>query len=169
MNRLLTRLMTIVLTSMISMSVNPYKIADAGCNCQKGSAVMQGMPMSSPYRMQMAQSQFAPVQALPTVSPPPGTLGQTYKKRSRLIPNDKHPRVGMVEIKGITHGCDVNIDGMKGYITESGTWMFESKRPLLPHRKHVYRIEVKQSVDQQKPDVRVIRLIPGRVVDFQYQ
>ena len=176
MNKFLTRVMTIALTSMISMSINPYQVVDAGCNCQNGSTVMQGMPMttmSTPY-VQSNQVVTMPsqgvyaAQTLPKTSPPPGSLGYTYKKRSRLVPKDKHPRLGMVEIKGIAHGCQVNIDGMKGYISESGTWMFESERPLLPHRKHIYRIEVKQSIDQQKPDVRVIRLIPGRVVDYQY-
>ena len=32
------------------------------------------------------------------IAPPPGTLGQTYHRRSRLIDDEKHPRVGIVEV-----------------------------------------------------------------------
>ena len=126
----------------------------------------QGGPPVPPK--QPARLHFAPV------GPPLGTLTMTYRRPSRLIPEDRHPRTGMLDIWNVPAGAEVTIKNMKGYRGKDCAWHFESEHPLLPGIPHIYRVHVrichvgaghkKVSFD----DVRTIRLIPGRIVDLGY-
>lgn len=108
--------------------------------------------------------------SLPAVAPPPGTLGMTYRQPSRLIPEDKHPRLGMIEVKSVPRDAEVSIKGMEGYFGKDGIWHFESEKPLLPGIPHIYLVKVVcfTSDGQEKTDVRTFRLIPGRIVSLSY-
>ncbi|MBC8113823.1 MAG: hypothetical protein H7062_05560, partial [Candidatus Saccharimonas sp.] len=63
------------------------------------------------------------------VAPPPGTLGQTYQRRTRLIDDEKHPRVGIVEVH-LSENYEVTAKGLKVKWTGK-VWRLESD-PLLP-------------------------------------
>lgn len=111
---------------------------------------------------------------LAPVGPPPGTLTMTYRRPSRLIPEDKHPRAGMLDIGNVPAGAEVTVKNMKGYRGKDCAWHFESERPLLPGIPHIYRVHVRTcrvGAEQKKvsfDDVRTVRLIPGRIVDLRY-
>ena len=98
------------------------------------------------------------------VAPPPGTLGQTYKRRSRPIEDNKHPRVGAVEVH-LPEGVDVTAPGLKSKWTGK-VWRLESDS-LVPGVPHIY--EVKASWGEGTPaQYRTIRLIMGRIVDLEF-
>lgn len=103
------------------------------------------------------------------VSPPPGTLGQTYRQRSALIPDDKHPRVGIVEVHLPE---DVDVSGRELKSTWTGeVWRLESKEPLLPGLPHIYAIKAEKrnaAGEVTSTEVRWVRLIMGRVVDLKF-
>lgn len=116
-----------------------------------------------------------PVAANPT--PPPGTLGRTYSLPARPVPADKHPRVGMLEVK-VSGTVEVFVgdtfefresDDVDGYQDERdpALWHFETK-PLTPGQPHVYRIETRHpGTEEHRGDVievRYVRLVPGRVL-----
>lgn len=103
------------------------------------------------------------------MSPPPGTLGQTYKQRSRLIEDDKHPRFAAVDVF-LPEEVDVTGRGMKSKWTGK-VWRLEVKDPLLPGVPHIYAIKAeRKSKDGEvlSTDVRWVRLIPGRIVDLSF-
>lgn len=103
------------------------------------------------------------------VVPPPGTLGQTYRRRSSLIPDDKHPRVAVVEVH-LPEDVDVSARGLKSSWTGK-VWRLESKEPLLPGLPHIYAIKAeKRNAEGEviSTDVRWVRLIMGRVVDLDF-
>jgi hypothetical protein len=96
--------------------------------------------------------------------PPPGTLGQTYKRRTRLIDDAKHPRIGIVEVNLPEH-VDVTAKGLKTK-WDGKVWRLESD-PLIPGVPHIY--EVKASWGEgTEPQVRTVRLIMGRIVDVEF-
>ena len=68
------------------------------------------------------------------VAPPAGTLGQTYQRRTRLIDEEKHPRVGIVEVK-LSENYEVTAKGLKVKWTGK-VWRLESD-PLLPGTPHI--------------------------------
>ena len=100
------------------------------------------------------------------VAPPPGTLGQTYHRRSRLIEDDKHPRVGVVEVN-LSENYDVSARGLKSKWTGK-VWRLESD-PLLPGIPHVYEVKAEWGPEgAREKEVRTVRLIMGRIVDLDF-
>ena len=97
-------------------------------------------------------------------APPPGTLGQTYKRRSRLIEDNKHPRVGVVEVN-LPEQVDVTARGMKSKWTGK-VWRLESD-PLTPGIPHIFEVKASWG-DGGQVQVRTIRLIMGRIVDLDF-
>ncbi len=100
------------------------------------------------------------------VAPPPGTLGQTYQRRTRLIDAEKHPRVGMVDV-ALSDNYEVTSKGLKVKWTGK-VWRLESD-PLLPGIPHIYEVKSEWGPEGAKQhQVRTIRLIPGRIVDLEF-
>lgn len=98
------------------------------------------------------------------VAPPPGTLGQTYKRRSSLIDESKHPRVGIVDVY-LPESVDVTAQGLKSKWTGK-VWRLESDS-LMPGVPHIYEVKASWGEGTQ-PQVRTVRLIMGRVVDLEF-
>jgi hypothetical protein len=97
-------------------------------------------------------------------APPPGTLGQTYKRRTRLIDDKKHPRVGIVDVY-LPEEVDVTSPGLKTKWTGK-CWRLESD-PLLPGVPHIFEIKASWG-DGTDPQYRTVRLIMGRIVDLEF-
>lgn len=88
---------------------------------------------------------------------PPGTLGRTYQRPVRMIPHDKHPRIGMldveiidsmragiapdVKIKVIVRDMYNHFAPLKGYLGDDNVWHFESE-PLLPSVPQIFDVRV---------------------------
>lgn len=100
--------------------------------------------------------------------PPPGTLGYTYRRRSRLLDKKElHPRAGVVEVRLPEH-ADVTSGGMKSTWTGE-VWRLETEEPLLPGVPHIFAIQAvwtEHGIKQK--EVRWIRLIMGRIVDLDF-
>jgi hypothetical protein len=124
---------------------------------------VQGAPLTGTTAVGSGVNRFA-------VSPPPGTLGQTYHRRSSLVPDDKHPRLGMVEVN-LPEDVDVSARGMKAKWTGK-VWRLETQEPLIPWVSHVYAIKAerrdKKTDEVVSTDVRWVRLIMGRVVYLEF-
>lgn len=100
------------------------------------------------------------------VEPPPGTLGHTYHRRSRLLDEKKHPRVGVVEVH-LSENYDVSAKGLKSKWTGK-VWELESD-PLLRGIPHIYEVIAEWGPEgNRKKEVRTIRLIMGRAVDLEF-
>jgi hypothetical protein len=97
-------------------------------------------------------------------APPPGTLGQTYLRRSRPIEENKHPRVGAVEVN-LPEWVDVTAKGLKPKWTGK-LWRLESDS-LIPGVPHIFEIKASWG-DGTQPQVRTVRLIMGRIVDLDF-
>jgi len=92
----------------------------------------------------------------------------TYKQPSRPIPEDRHRRVGMLDVK-VASNINVTVQGMTGFLGEDGIWHFESPRPLLPGVPHIYRAQAHSERDGKRyAEIRTVRLIPGRIVDLSF-
>lgn len=112
------------------------------------------------------------------VSPPPGTLGQTYQRRSQLMPDEarpkassieKHPRGAAVDVY-LPEEVDVTARGLKPHWTGK-VWRLETADPLLPGIPHIYAIKAERrnkAGEVTSTDVRWVRLIMGRVVDLEF-
>lgn len=140
-----------------------YGYADgyADSQSQFGTGVMNGMP---------AYSAGTPL------TPPPGTLGQTYQLRSDPVPADKHPRAGMIVIHA-PGATDVLVqetnnfrtrDKLDGFEDQNhrGTWHFESIM-LLPGQTNIHRVAAIYPTDDgegSRVEIRYVRFIMGRVV-----
>jgi hypothetical protein len=98
------------------------------------------------------------------IAPPPGTLGQTYKRRSRPLEDLKHPRVAAIEVR-LPENVDVTSHGLKPKWTGK-LWRLESD-PLLPGIPHIYEIKASWG-EGKEPQVRTVRLIMGRIVDVDF-
>ena len=98
------------------------------------------------------------------VAPPPGTLGQTYKRRSAVIDESKHPRVGIVDVH-LPEAVDVTAKGLKSKWTGK-VWRLESDS-LMPGVPHIYEVKASWGEGTQ-PQVRTVRLIMGRIVDLDF-
>lgn len=99
--------------------------------------------------------------------PPPGTLGRTYQRRSALIPDDDHPRTGVVAIK-LPEEANVSARGMKVKWTGE-EWRLESSQPLVPGVPHIYAVTAEWETTTGKvQQTRWVRLIMGRVVDLEF-
>lgn len=93
-----------------------------------------------------------------TSKPPPGTLGKTYMRPARLVPWDKHPRTGMLDVEildnlkqGLAHDVKIrvlaedmygNYKPLEGFRGEDGVWHLESDHPLLPTVPHIYNVRI---------------------------
>ena len=100
------------------------------------------------------------------MAPPPGTLGQTYKRRSRLIDDEKHPRVGMVDVY-LSENYEVTAKGMKVKRLDK-VWRLESD-PLWPGIPHIIEVKSEWGPEGAKQQqVRFVRLIMGRIVDLEF-
>lgn len=102
------------------------------------------------------------------MAPPPGTLGKTYQRRTTLLPDEKHPRIGIVDVH-LPETADVTARGLKSKWTGE-VWRLETEAPLLPGVPHIYAIKAEKTLPtgQKQVDVRWVRLIMGRVVDLEF-
>lgn len=103
------------------------------------------------------------------LTPPPGTLSQTYQRRTTLMPDDKHPRDAMVEVY-LPENVDVTARGLKPKWTGE-VWQLATSEPLLPGRPHIYAIRADwrdKEGNITKTEVRWVRLIMGRVVELEF-
>ena len=97
--------------------------------------------------------------------PPRGTLGLTYSRITHPVPDDKHPRLGMLAIRDMKRHPVVTVRDMGGLRLQSGIWLFESSRPLDPGASHIVRVEARSQMTDIAPyTTRFVRLIPGRIV-----
>lgn len=132
--------------------------------------VAPGMTMQTAPEAGVTVRQGVPVATtnLDGLAPPPGTLGTTYKRRSRLVPDDKHPRTGIVDLWNVPESADISARGLKPR-WYNDHWRLESEVPLIPGLPHIYGIQVIKEVDGQKTtDVKWVRLIMGRIVDLEF-
>jgi hypothetical protein len=106
----------------------------------------------------------------PPVVVPPGTLGFTYRQVSRLVPEDEHPRTGMIDIRDVPAGMQVTIAGMEGYLAPDGVWHFRTIRPLLPCNPTIRTAYIHSpfGIPCACVNYRAFRLIPGRIVSLRW-
>jgi len=180
-----------LMAAVALMGISFDSTANAGCNCQGGGG---GTISSAPIPAQMGppmgmamQSDYYSSSAMMghsasymgmhsgMVAPPPGTIGQTYQLPSRPVPADKHPRVGMIDIR-VTGATKIVMHDMNAFRTENelegfqsaqdaNMWHFESK-PLIPGISHIYRIEAQYGNGATQE--RYVRLIQGRLVHINF-
>lgn len=102
---------------------------------------------------------------VPTARTPRGTLGVTYLRHTHPVPEDKHPRSGMLAVRDKQRFRIVVVRGMSGLRLKNGVWLFESDRPLDPGASQIVCIEAKDHMmDVDAITKRYVRLIPGRIV-----
>ncbi|MFN9719989.1 MAG: hypothetical protein ACK58L_14925 [Planctomycetota bacterium] len=102
---------------------------------------------------------------LPLTSIPPGTIGQTYLRKSHPVPANEHPRTGMLAVRDNGAVQFMSVQNMDGIRMKSGIWLFESHRPLDPGACQIIRVEARYSERDIEPyQTRFVRLIPGRIV-----
>jgi len=119
----------------------------------------QTLPDISPLAPQASTDRFG-------VAPPPGTLGHTYHRRSRVLEDKKHPRIGVVEVH-LSENYDVSARGLKSKWTGK-IWELESD-PLLPGVPHIFEVVAEWGPEgARKREVRTVRLIMGRAVDLEF-
>jgi hypothetical protein len=112
----------------------------------------------------MTQDFFLP-DDLPAARTPRGTLGVTYFRHTHPVPDDKHPRLGMLAVRDKQRFRIVVVRGMGGLRLKNGIWLFESDRPLDPGASQIVCIEAKDHMmDVDAITKRHVRLIPGRIV-----
>lgn len=96
---------------------------------------------------------------------PPGTLGETYSRTSHRIPEDKHPRTGMLAVRDKGSAKLMTVERMGGFRMKNGIWLFESSRPLDHGVSQIVRVEARNTAKDVEPyETRWVRLIPGRIV-----
>lgn len=101
------------------------------------------------------------------LSPPPGTLGQTYRRQSALVPDDAHPRTGVVMVY-LPEDADVSARGLKVSWTGEA-WRLETAQALVPGLSHIYAIRAEWDTPEGRAyETRWVRLIMGRVVDLEF-
>ncbi|MFP6765041.1 MAG: hypothetical protein VB858_15545 [Planctomycetaceae bacterium] len=104
-----------------------------------------------------------------TSKPPPGTLGRTYMRPTRMVPWDTHPRVGMLDVEILdtmrqglardvkikVHAEDMygNFKPLEGYRGADGIWHFESD-PLLPTVPHIYNVHFELIREEMVEEIR---------------
>lgn len=87
---------------------------------------------------------------------PPGTLGKTYMRPTRMIDWDKHPRIGMLDVEvidtlraGLASDVKIkvtardmynNFKPLEGYRGDDNVWHFESD-PLLTTVPNLYNVK----------------------------
>lgn len=101
----------------------------------------------------------------PLTPMPPGTIGQTYLRKSHPVPATEHPRTGMLAVRDNGGVHFMSVQNMGGIRMKSGIWLFESTRPLDPGACQIVRVEARYSERDIEPyQTRFVRLIPGRIV-----
>ncbi len=102
------------------------------------------------------------------IAPPPGTLGQTYRRLSTLLPDDAHPRMAAVVVYLPEH-ADVSARGLK--VTWTGeVWRLETPTPLVPGMPHIYAVQAEWDAPEGRVnETRWVRLIMGREVDLEFR
>ena len=87
---------------------------------------------------------------------PPGTLGKTYMRPTRMIDWDKHPRIGMLDVEvidtlraGLASDVKIKVTArdmynyfkpLEGFRGDDGVWHFESD-PLLTTVPNIYDVK----------------------------
>lgn len=146
---------------------NPAAVEESGASATGGIVpVPDDTSAAQPSAAEplMSSDVFLPAD-LPTVRPPRGTLGITYFRHTHPVPDDKHPRLGMLAVRDKQRFRVVVVRGMGGLRLKNGVWLFESDRPLDPGASHVVCIEAKDHImDVGAITKRYVRLIPGRIV-----
>lgn len=100
------------------------------------------------------------------IAPPPGTLGQTYQRRSRMIDDDKHPRMAGVDVH-LSENYDVSAKGLKAKWT--GKVWHLSTESLHPGIPHIYEVKAEWGPeDAKQSQTRSVRLIMNRIVDLEF-
>ena len=100
------------------------------------------------------------------IAPPAGTLGQTYQRRSRLIDDEKHPRMAGIDVH-LSENYDVSAIGLKAKWT--GKVWHLSTEALLPGIPHIYEVKAEWGPEGAKQhQIRTVRLIMNRVVDLDF-
>ena len=142
--------------------------ANAASRYRDSNGSIAPMPTPMPPAHSAPQAMYSPGQ-IEQASAPAGTLGYTYKRPTALIPEDRHPRVGMLIVKDLPADAEVSAQGLEGFRATDGTWNFESDLPLFPGIPHIYRVVSKSWRDgRRSTDVRSVRLIPGRIVELNF-
>lgn len=112
------------------------------------------------------------------ITPPPGTLGQTYQLRSKPVPVDMHPRVALLDVY-VPNATQVFVHDMNPYRTQDrldgfqdvedpNMWHFETE-PLYPGLPRIYRVEARvNGPNGPATEERYVRLIMGRVIELQF-
>lgn len=147
--------------------------SQADCPCERRAAARVGVVELPPPTSVPATSLY--VAPLPPVPPPPGTLGTTYIRRSWPIPANRHPRVGMLDVRAPAGATNIRVlttyqyreeDEIEGFQDPDDPclWHFESK-PLIPGIPHVYDVVAEGPKGE---DVRTVRLIRGRRVTLEF-
>ncbi len=111
---------------------------------------------------------------------PPGTLGRTYRRPTRMLDWDKHPRVGQLDIEildtmRVSLARDVqikvtakdiynNFKPLKGYLGDDDVWHFASE-PLLPTVPHLYDVRFELIRERSHFERRYGRLFERIVED----
>ncbi|QDU38855.1 hypothetical protein Mal4_31870 [Maioricimonas rarisocia] len=155
-------------------------IRQTGCPCRDGAAPVAAAPMAPQFAGPISPmpGPISPYyRPLPRVAPPPGTLGRTYRLRSRPVPVEKHPRVAMIDVH-VENAVDVTVRGTNDYRVEDtldgfqddddpSLWRFESK-PLVPGLPHIYEVEVEYATPEGTTTSKqlYVRLIMGRIVEL---
>ncbi|MFV0446450.1 MAG: hypothetical protein ACK5Q5_22990 [Planctomycetaceae bacterium] len=185
--RTLARWVSLPLLCGASIAIGADGEIQQVCNCnQGGGTVMSAAPMTSsmPAMSSGVPMISAPPMMLPppmdagltvgAVGPPPGTLGRTYSLPTKLVPAEKHPRIGMLDVRATAEDVIVSDtkefreeDDIKGFQDEMdpSIWHFETK-PLYPGVPHVYKVELVNG--GAVTDVRYVRLIRGRIIELAF-
>jgi len=91
-----------------------------------------------------------------------------------MIPHDKHPRIGMLDVEVVDNlrlGLDPSLKlkvtakdiynhfgPLEGYADDDGVWHFESE-PLLPTVPHIYDVRIELIKETQKDENHYGRLV----------
>ena len=166
-----------------AMPVTPYQgLGSVAAYCQYSAYWVYGyyrptMPIHGPHPAQ-ADGRRYPIHPLPGRAAEesslfplvPGTLGKSYTKTSHMIPESKHPRLGMLAVRDSGKVEYLSVQRMNGFRMESGVWVFETDRPLVSWTENIVRIEARRDADDTEPyAVSFVRLIPGRLVYLDFK
>ncbi|MBL8812417.1 MAG: hypothetical protein JNM43_19795 [Planctomycetaceae bacterium] len=158
---------SMVFSGFASILMTAFAIPAYCCDCQTAHAVMGGLPTFGGFSVvHPAMSPYAhPVAEYPLSPTPTGTIGQTYSRPSHPVPDDEHPRTGMLAIRDGGTVPWMSVQNMGGIKMKSGVWLFESNRPLDPGASQIVRVEARHNEKDIEPyQTKFVRLIPGRIV-----
>jgi hypothetical protein len=161
----------------------------AGCNCRGGGggAVMAAPLQPAPDDIQpdmyglaagAGGGAIAAGIARADLTPPPGTLGQTYTRVSRPVPAAKHPRAGLLDVHA-SGASSVSVqwtnpykleDELNGFVDarDNTLWHFEAPQ-LIPGVPLIYRVEARFGPPEAcTVQTKYVRLIMGRIVEVSF-